>query len=134
MIYLRNTTDPQLVRIPLNGAAPGRVLTLHIVNTVDLGDGIGLEYDPKIYLIDAAGAQVYDADGAAITLPGPTELSHMYAPALVELPIGVTPGEYEYIASMDGEIVSVGLLIIGERRADSASYENPIEYEQYINN
>lgn len=132
MIYLKNTTDQQVVRIPASLPKLGGTVTLEMVNTIDRGLALVLAFDQAIFLVDSEGAFVHDADNRQIAVAGakPDE-SRLYYVLNVTLPEDVTPGEYEYKASVDGTPVSCGLAIVGEPHAAVTSYDNSVQYEQY---
>jgi len=140
MLYLKNTTRPQTVYIPANGVKTAGALRVYVVNTIDRGPAIELTSDPYVYLVDADGLYVCDALGRQIVLAGsgaPGELpnipdnSRLYYAFGVMLPAGMTEGEYEYAAEIDGEVVSTGLLVIGTPDADIDELENTVQYDQY---
>ena len=66
MIYLKNTTDTQVVRIPASGPKVDGVVTLEMVNTIDRGPAFVFEFDQAVYLVDADGAYVH---GEGTTAP-----------------------------------------------------------------
>jgi hypothetical protein len=59
------------------------------------------------------------------------DASRLYYVVNVELSEDVTEGEYEYTASVDGDVVSCGLAIVGDPEPSVTSYDNSITYEQY---
>lgn len=106
MIYLSNTTDAQVAYIPRDTEFSG-TLGLSIKSTVDLDT-------PFIT------ATVLDLD----------IFRTVYAVA-VQLPEGVQPGEYVYRLTAGTEVVSTGVLIVGDYAIARKQYNNPITYEQY---
>lgn len=105
MLYLTNTTKPQVLFVPKDGEVPEGTLTFEAVSTVDLDTAVSQE--------------VIDLD-----------TSGLYFNVSIALPEGVQDGEYEYTLSADGIPVSSGLLVIGENFHPS-QYEKSITYEQY---
>ena len=73
MIYLKNISDPQVVRIPASGPKADGVVTLEMVNTIDRGPAFVFEFDQAVYLVDADGAYVHDADDLQETPDEATE-------------------------------------------------------------
>ena len=133
MLYLRNTTDAQRVRIPADGAKLQGQLALRLVNVIGGGDGVESVWDPRVYLVDADGAFVHDSDGRQIVMAAPEDRTRLYYLAAVELPDGIPDGEYNYTATVDGVTVSCGLAYVGDFSAASVEYNNSLEYEQYRN-
>lgn len=132
MIYLKSTTDPQVVRIPANGSkSDAAIVTLEMVNTINLGGGTAFGFDRRVYLIDAEGAFVHDADGLQIAVAATPETSRLYYVIRVALPEDMPEGEYEYTARVGDETVSCGLAIVGSREPSLIEYENTAQYEQY---
>ena len=105
MIYLQNTTDPQVVFVPKPGAVPEGNLVFQAKSTIDL--------DFKI-------AQVV------------TDLrtSDLYFNLAIALPAGLPDGEYEYYLGVGAQLLATGLLLIGEA-PESSEYQKEITYEQY---
>lgn len=134
MIYLKNTTDTQVVRIPASGPKVDGVVTLEMVNTIDRGPAFVFEFDQAVYLVDADGAYVHDADDLQVVVMAAADTSRLYYVVNVTLPEDVTPGEYEYRASAGGETISCGLAIVGDPKARVTSYDNHQQYEQYKSN
>lgn len=108
MIYLFNTTDPQVVFVPRDVTIrEGAALSFTARSTV------GLDTPIDVRSLDLNDHRVYIS--LAVTLPE-----------------GLAPGEYEYTLAVDGTAVSTGLLVVGEYTTDIAGqYDKPIEYEQY---
>lgn len=106
MIYLQNTQEAQEVLVPRSiGAMPDGDLTFKATNTTNLVEEIDL----------------YVAD---------LQVSGLYYMLAVILPEQVTDGEYEYVLSFEDEILSTGLLVVGELSMPD-QYEKEIAYEQY---
>lgn len=133
MIYLKNTTDTQVVRIPVSGPKAGGVVTLEMVSTINKGEAHVFDFDQAVYLADADGALVHDSDDLQIVVAATADTSRLYYVVNVSLPEDFQPGEYEYTASVGGEVVSCGLAVVGDPKAAVTSYDKPIQYEQYIN-
>lgn len=131
MINLKHTTDPQVVRIPANGEKLDGVLVLEMVNTIDRGAGRSFDYDRHVYLVDALGDYVHDADGRQVAAFAQAEASRLYYVVRVALPEDMPAGEYEYTARIGDTVVSTGLAIVALTGADTDEYKNSIEYEQY---
>lgn len=104
MIYLRQTTDLQMLYIPKMGrSATGKVI-LTAVSTIN----------QSVFSFTAI-----DEDS-----------SLLYHKILVELPQRVQPGEYEYAFSDEIGELSNGLLVVGELESP-IEFNNVTEYEQY---
>jgi hypothetical protein len=104
MIYLRHTTDLQMLYIPKMGRrATGKVI-LTAVSTIN----------QSVFSLSAI-----DEDS-----------SLLYHKILVELPQRVQPGEYEYAFSDEIGELSNGLLVVGELESP-IEFNNVTEYEQY---
>ena len=131
MIYLKKTTSPQVIRIPASAPKAGGVVTLEMVNTIDRGPALVLDFDQAVYLVDSEGAFVHDADDLQVAVFAAGDTSRLYYVVNVALPEDVTPGEYEYKASAGGEVVSCGLAIVGEPKATVKEYDKLTQYEQY---
>lgn len=131
MLYLKNTTETQVVRIPASAPKAGGVVTLEMVNTINRGDPLVFDFDQAVYLADADGRLVHDADDLQVVVAAQGDASRLYYVVNVELSEDVTEGEYEYTASVDGETVSCGLAIVGDPVAAVTSYDKPVQYEQY---
>ena len=133
MIYLQNTTEIQRIRIPADGAKMAGDLTLSLVNVINRGAGVSSTFDPRIYLVDASGEYVHDADGQQVVVQGPPDRTRLYYVVDVELPDGMPDGEYEYTVTVDDVRVSVGLAYVGTPAAVVKEYDNTVQYEQYKN-
>ena len=107
MLYLRNITDTQSARIPLNGftVLPDGV-TLKVTNTVSLA-----EYD--------------------VAVVAPVQNTAIYAVIQITLPEGMPDGSYEYRLSQGAETISRGCLQIGEYETSRIEYGKTAEYQQY---
>ena len=105
MVYLENTTEAQPLFIPRSRADVFGRLTLALRSTV------GLEI-----VVDA---EAIDLD----TTP-------LYYRVAVALPEGTATGEYEYTLAVGEELMSSGLLVIGEN-STASQYNKEITYEQY---
>ena len=105
MIYLQNTTEPQVVFVPKSGAVPEGNLVFQAKSAIDL--------DFKI-------AQIV------------TDLrtSDLYFNLAIALPSGLPDGEYEYYLGVGAQLLATGLLVIGES-PESSEYQKEITYEQY---
>lgn len=106
MIYLSNITDAQAVFVPRDTAICGGTLTIRATSTVD-----------HKTVLDVA---VLDLQSTKI-----------YYNIAVALPTGTTPGEYRYEMKSGDDVVSTGLLVIGDYTADVTEYNKTIQYEQY---
>lgn len=109
MIYLKNTTNPQEVRIPRSLPTPAdAALTLVLRSTMQNGE-------TSLSVTDASGSDKY----------------YLFSVTLS----GQVPGEYEYKVTADTEVFAQGVLRILEP-ADSEQvkveqYGTTIEIEQY---
>lgn len=103
MIYLKNTSTPQVVFIPKGRETEGS-LVFKLKNTTDLSVSVN--------------ASVVDLQ------------SELFIQFPVELPADTNTGEYEYELTDDAGIVSTGLLVI---EGESVVYEHnlSVQYEQY---
>ena len=105
MIYLQNITDSQVVFVPKNGAVPSGDLVFKAKSTIDLA---------------------VEVSQGVIDL----QTSDLYFRIAVTLPDGLPNGEYGYSLQVGDEILSSGLLVIGENSHPS-EYNKEIQYEQY---
>lgn len=105
MIYLQNTTESQVMFIPRNGVTPQGDLVFKAKSTIDL------EVEINQVVTDL-------------------QTSDLYFNLAIELPAGLPDGEYEYTLSYEDDILSTGLLVIGENSRPS-EYNKDITYEQY---
>lgn len=105
MIYLQNTTDPQVVFVPRNVETPEGSIVFRAKSTIDLA----VEVDMVV-----------------------TDLrtSDLYYNIAVALPEGIPDGEYEYTLSVGDNILSSGMMMVGEA-SDPSEYNKDITYEQY---
>ena len=104
MIYLKHTTDMQIVYIPKDGRdAVGDVL-LKALSTINKS-----EYSFSVIEEDVS------------------ELYHMVN---VELKEEMPSGEYEYTLSDEEGILSTGLLVVGDLET-AMEYNKETTYEQY---
>lgn len=131
MLYIKNTTDTQVVRIPASGPKADGIVTLELLNVINRGPALVFEFDQAVYLVDADGKYVHDADDRQVAVAAQGDASRLYYVVNVELPEDVTEGEYEYMASAGGELISCGLAYIGEPKASVKQYDNTVQYEQY---
>lgn len=104
MIYLKHTTDLQMLYIPKEGRKATGNVSLKAHNT-----------------INQTGFSFVAID---------EETSLLYHKILMELPINIQPGEYEYVFSDELGELSKGLLVIGTLEGP-IEYINETEYEQY---
>lgn len=111
MIYLKNKTGEQQVRIPWNGLADGGSdtwPTLKIWSTTDARTAYDVGWE---------GCEVEDA---------------LYTIGTVKLPKGLPDGEYEYRFSYDGNVLSSGVCQIGDYKAVPVQKGNTdITFKQY---
>ena len=105
MLYLLNTQDAQFLLVPRNGEIPEGDLTFKAKSTIDLT----LEMDLQVVNLD---------------------VSALYLHLAVIVPDGCPVGEYEYNVQVGDQILSTGLLMVGEFDKPD-QYEKPIQYEQY---
>ena len=105
MLYLQNTEDAQMVFVPSNGEIPSGDLVFKAKSTIDLATEIEL--------------QVVSLD-----------VSEIYMHLSVAIQGEIPNGEYEYTVTAGDELVSSGLLIVGENSRPE-QYNHAIEYEQY---
>ena len=105
MLYLQNTQEAQFLLVPRNGEIPEGDLTFKAKSTIDLT----LEMDLQVVNLD---------------------VSALYLHLAVIVPEGCPVGEYEYSVQVGSQILSTGLLVVGELNKPS-EYEKTIQYEQY---
>ena len=105
MLYLQNTQEAQFLLVPRNGEIPEGDLTFKAKSTIDLT----LEMDLQVVNLD---------------------VSALYLHLAVIVPDGCPVGEYEYSVQVGSQILSTGLLVVGELNKPE-EYEKPIQYEQY---
>lgn len=105
MLYLQNTQEAQFLLVPRNGEIPEGDLTFKAKSTIDLT----LEMDLQVVNLD---------------------VSALYLHLAVIVPDGCPVGEYEYSVQVGSQILSTGLLVVGELNKPS-EYEKTIQYEQY---
>jgi len=105
MLYLLNIQEAQFLLVPRNGEIPEGDLTFKAKSTIDLT----LEMDLQVVNLD---------------------VSALYLHLAVIVPEGCPVGEYEYSVQVGSQILSTGLLVVGELNKPS-EYEKPIQYEQY---
>ena len=107
MIYLSNTTDAQVAYVPRDTEVPeGATIRFTMKSTVDLD-------------------RVLDA------LVIDMNLLKVYYNVAVTLPDEITPGEYQYELTADGDVISSGLCIVRDNGVTVDEYNKEIEYEQY---
>ena len=104
MIYLKHTTDLQMLYIPKVCRNTMEDVTLLIKGTSNLSEVI---------------RDLSDGNS-----------SSLYHKMMIALPGSITPGEYEYSLSDNAGVLSTGLLIIGEHE-NPTEYNKEIAYEQY---
>lgn len=103
MIYLKNTSTPQMVFVPKNRETEGS-LVFTLKNTTDLS--VPVE------------SKVVDLQ------------SDLFVQFSIELPAEFATGEYEYLLKDDAGVVSTGLLMI-EGVTEVNEYNKAVQYEQY---
>lgn len=109
MIYLSNTTDAQVAYIPRD---------------TELGAGATLSFTMR---------STVDLDTVVTALVIDMGMHKVFYNVALELPEGVTPGEYQYELIGDGETLSTGLAVISDGGLAVTEYNKEIEYEQYQN-
>ena len=105
MIYLENKTDAQVIFVPKSTAVSSGVLRFTAKNTIDLSVEINR------FVRDL-------------------HTSELYFNVSIALPAGIPNGEYEYTLSVGNNVLSSGLLVVGEN-AKTSEYNKDISYEQY---
>ena len=105
MLYLQNTQEAQELFVPKNGIVPPGEVIFKAKSTIDLETMIDVE--------------VVDLN-----------ISTIFMLLSVILPADLVVGEYEYSVQVGDQIISSGLLVIGEYDKPD-QYEKPIQYEQY---
>ena len=105
MIYLKKTTEEQVVLIPNPmGRREAWEVMLHLKSTIN-SDIISIKG-----IVDNS--------------------SYPYYPLMIRLSEGIMSGEHEYTLSDEVGVLSTGLLIIGEKEM-LTEYNKEITYEQY---
>lgn len=105
MVYLKNTTDAQVVYIPRDTDHTG-TLQFSARSTV------GLDIPIQATMLDLKVHRL------------------CYALA-VTLPEDIATGEYEYKLTAGGNLVSTGILVVQDGQAATEQYNKEIVYEQY---
>ena len=106
MIYLQNMQEAQEILIPRSKAGiPDGDLVFKATNTINLTEEIDL------YVSDL-------------------RVSDLYYFLAVIIPQNVTDGEYVYTLSYEDDLLSTGILVIGDYTKPS-EYDKEIKYEQY---
>ena len=103
MIYLNNTSTPQMVSSPKSRETEGR-LVFSVKSTINLS-----------VPVDARVAQLE---------------SDLYIQFPVALPADADIGEYEYTLTDNAGILSTGILVV-EGKSDVKEYNLSVQYEQY---
>lgn len=106
MLYLQNTRDAQEIHVPRNdGSMPNGDLVFKARNTINL------DVEIDLYVADL-------------------QVSDLYYFLAVILPEDVTEGEYEYVLKHGENLLSSGLLVVGDYTKPD-QYEKDVTYEQY---
>ena len=105
MLYLQKTQEAQELFVPKNGIVPPGEVIFKAKSTIDLETMIDVE--------------VVDLN-----------ISTIFMLLSVILPADLVVGEYEYSVQVGDQILSTGLLMVGEFDKPD-QYEKPIQYEQY---
>ena len=107
MIYLRQTSDEQMVRIPCTGRAPVGAMRLKLTGTVTLSD-------------------IYDAE---VTDDGG---SGLYWTFRIALPESASRGEYKYmLTDNSGRTIGSGLAILGEYAPQVEEIPIQVRFDDY---
>ena len=104
MIYLKHTTDLQMMYIPKDGRDANGDVSFNAFSTINQ---FGFSFDAA-----------------------EENSSLLYHKVLVELKQDIPSGEYEYTLSDEVGVLSTGLLVIGDL-ASPTEYNKEIVYEQY---
>lgn len=106
MIYLEQSVDAQVVRIPRNILEnSGEAYTLTLENTID-------------------------RSRVSVT-PDEVSAGALYYVVTVTLPDVLPAGEYSYELRQGAAVLAVGVLTIGEYEYDTTQYESAAIYTQY---
>lgn len=105
MIYLRHTTEAQSLFIPRNGGTAEGLCELRLKNTTDKRRAVEAVVDISV--------------------------SRIYYALAVTLPEDLSVGEYEYELAIGEDVLSTGLLFVGEYESGSEQYNTENIYEQY---
>jgi hypothetical protein len=136
MIYLKDTTDTQYIRVPANGPKMEGDILLEMENTINRGTPFVLTLTPAAFVparfIVVSDEPFIDSEGRQFVVRAPSpDRSRYYYFCSVQLPADAQPGEYEYRVTIGGEVISCGLAIVGDPTAHVTTYDNNQRYEQY---
>ena len=104
MVYLKHTTDLQMMYVPKDGRDAKGDVSFKAFNTINQ---FGFSFDAA-----------------------EENSSLLYHKVLVELKEDIPSGEYEYTLSDEVGVLSTGLLVIGDID-NLMEYNNEVTYEQY---
>lgn len=121
MIYLRNTTDPQTVLIPMEAW-----------NAITLWETISRSGENRFKaMFDNKDIEVEEGPGDE---EGVSEFGH-YARLVLRLPEGLADGSYEMTVEMTEPASLVGkqtfVVQVGDYNPEVVEYDKTIVYEQY---
>lgn len=120
MIYLRNTTDPQIVLLPFEAW-----------NGIELWEADSFGHFTFKAMLDNKEIEVEDDPEEDY----PSEFGH-YAGLGLILPEGLADGSYEFTLEITAPASLVGkqtfVVQVGDYDAEKVEYEKTIEYEQYF--
>lgn len=105
MLYLEKTEMAQVAHVPRNGKIPDVALSFKAKSTMNLSVVIDI---PVINI----------------------DISALYMHLAVVVPDDAPTGEYEYTVTAGDEVMSTGLMMIGENFRTN-QHEKTITYEQY---
>lgn len=108
MIYLRNTTEVQQVRLPRSRGDKAVGATYRLALTSGVSGAV--EFEGEL------------TDGA--------ELSFYYQFDL-QLPADLPSGEYGYELTRAGETMATGLVAVGDYERKMTEFDKKVRYEQY---
>lgn len=121
MIYLRNTTDPQIVLLPLEAWNGNDFFTPEEHSGEATWKAM---FDNKDIVVGEDPDEAY-----------PSEFGH-YLRLSVILPEGLADGSYELTLEVTAPASMVGrqtfVVQVGDYDAEKVEYEKTIEYEQYF--
>ena len=104
MIYLKQTTELQLIHVPKSGRDAKGNVSISAMSTIN-------QFDFSIVAAEE-------------------DTSMLYHKVLIELPGGMPSGEYEYTLSDEDGVLSSGVLVVGDLE-NPKEYIKEITYEQY---
>lgn len=130
MIWLNPVTTPQKAYFPILGEVVSSPFSLEIVNTITRKEySYTLPCDTPAPVINED--TVVDEEEVITESASPAPQSRAYYILDILLDGSEERGEYEYRLFKSGEVISCGLLCIGEPNNRMIENKQSVEYEQY---